>query len=52
MVGSNCLVTIYLGVTSDLSTQGLARQWQADSMLEAGNHTLTNITAGPAGNGE
>jgi hypothetical protein len=26
MVGSNCLMTIYLGVASDLSTQRLSRQ--------------------------
>jgi hypothetical protein len=41
-------MAIYLGVMSDLSTQCLSRQKQADSLLEAGNHTLTNITASPS----
>src|SRR4051812_45582158 len=48
MDGSDCVVTIYLGAASDLSTQCLSRQQQADNLLGIGNHTLTDISAGPS----
>ena len=38
--------SIYLVIASDLSTQCLSRQRQADGPLETGNHILTDITAG------
>jgi hypothetical protein len=36
----------WLGVASDLNTQRLSRQQQADNTLEIGNHVLTEITVG------
>jgi hypothetical protein len=38
--------SIYLHIASDLSTQCLSRQQQADGPLETGNHILTDITVG------
>jgi len=35
-----------LGVADDLCTQYLSKQQQADNILEAGSHILTEITAG------
>jgi hypothetical protein len=47
MVGSNCLIILsYLNITSDLGTQCLSRQQQADNTLETGNRILTEITVG------
>jgi len=44
MVGSNCLITIYLGVASDLTNAcpGSSRQ----NTLETGNYILAEITVG------
>jgi hypothetical protein len=51
--------SIYLVIASDLSTQCLSRQQQANGPLGTGNHILTDITVGisrpqqaPVGNGE
>jgi hypothetical protein len=38
--------SIYLVIASDLSTQCLSRQQQADGPLKTGNHILTDITVG------
>jgi hypothetical protein len=38
--------SIYLRVASDLNTQCLSRQQQADSPLKTGNHILTVTTIG------
>jgi hypothetical protein len=38
------IILSYSGVTSDLSTQRLSRQQQADYALEMGNDVLTEMT--------
>jgi hypothetical protein len=40
------IILSWLGVASDLNTQRLSRQQQADNTLETGNHVLTEITVG------